>query len=254
MKLAYKVVIITGGAKGIGLGCAKAFAQLGCAVVLGDRDAAGGPASAAQLTQTGATAPLVHCDVTGEADLAALVAATVERSGRLDYLVIHAGWHPPAMTIKQTSVEDFGRLPRLNLTSTLLACKLAAPHVCQTRGSISDQRRLETESSCTANSDPAFVFAEASRHDTVPASGSHSRSRLRPPPQQTASQPDWRLLQRARPLRPTCEDMPRPASTILLTGDHALGTSSRARRPAAEETPSRKLQAPEKSQLQKLWN
>ncbi|MBI2928308.1 MAG: glucose 1-dehydrogenase [Verrucomicrobia bacterium] len=136
MKLANKVAIITGGAKGIGFGCAKVFAKHGCAVVLGDRDEATGGASAAQLTQTGATALFVRCDVTIEADLVSLVATTVERFGRLDCLLNNAGWHPPAMTIDQISVEDFEKLLRLNLTSTFVSCKFAAPHLRRTRGSI----------------------------------------------------------------------------------------------------------------------
>ena len=62
--------------------------------------------------------------------------ATVERFGRLDCIVNNAGWHPPAMTIDQTSVEDFERLLRLNLTSTFMGCKFAVPHLRKTRGNI----------------------------------------------------------------------------------------------------------------------
>ena len=65
-----------------------------------------------------------------------MIAVAVERFGRLDCLVNNAGWHPPAMTIDQTSVEDFERLLRLNLTSTFLGCKFAVPHLRKTRGSI----------------------------------------------------------------------------------------------------------------------
>ncbi|MBI4326728.1 MAG: SDR family oxidoreductase [Chloroflexi bacterium] len=136
MKLAHKVAIITGAAKGIGFGCAKVFARHGCTVVLGDRDEAAGGASEAQLAQAGAAALFVRCDVTIEADMAALVATTVERFGRLDCLLNNAGWHPPARTIDQTTVEEFEKLLRLNLTSTFLGCKLAVPHLRKTRGCI----------------------------------------------------------------------------------------------------------------------
>ena len=136
MKLANKVALITGAAKGIGFGCAKVFAKHGCTVVIGDRDEAAGRASEAQLVQAGATALFVRCDVTIEAGLAALVATTVERFGRLDCLVNNAGWHPPAMTIDQTSVEEFEKLLRLNLTSTFIGCKFAVPHLRKTHGCI----------------------------------------------------------------------------------------------------------------------
>lgn len=136
MKLANKVAIITGGAKGIGFGCARIFTKHGCAVVLGDRDEAAARASAARLTEAGATALFVRCDVLNEADMAALVATTVERFDRLDCLVNNAGWHPPAATIDQITVEDFDQLLRLNLTSTFMGCKFAVPHLRKTRGSI----------------------------------------------------------------------------------------------------------------------
>lgn len=136
MKLANKVAIITGGSKGIGFGCAKVFSQHGCAVVLGDRDEEAGRAAEAELKATGASVLFLRSDVTIETDFNALVAGTVERFGRLDCLVNNAGWHPPAMTIDQTSVEDFERLIRLNLTSTFIGCKLALPHLRKTRGCI----------------------------------------------------------------------------------------------------------------------
>ncbi|MFA6107830.1 MAG: SDR family oxidoreductase, partial [Candidatus Latescibacterota bacterium] len=74
--------------------------------------------------------------VTREEDLTRLIEVAVHRLGRLDCLVNNAGWHPPAMGIEQTSLAEFERLLRLNLTSTFLASKLAIPHLRQSRGSI----------------------------------------------------------------------------------------------------------------------
>ena len=136
MKLKDKVALITGGAKGIGFGCAKVFGQHGAKVVIADRDEPGGQAAAAQLTAAGHTAEFIRCDVTSETDLAAAVRFAVDRFGRLDCLVNNAGWHPPTMTIDQTSVADFEKLLRLNLTSAFMGCKFAVPHLRQTRGSI----------------------------------------------------------------------------------------------------------------------
>ena len=65
-----------------------------------------------------------------------LVERAVQRFGRLDCMVNNAGWHPPALTIEQTSVEDFENLLRLNLTSTFMGCKFAVPHLRKTRGTI----------------------------------------------------------------------------------------------------------------------
>ena len=136
MKLKDKVALITGGAKGIGFGCAKIFAQHGARVVIADHDEPAGKAAAGQLTAAGHTAEFIRCDVTNEADMVAAVQFAVDRFGQLDCLVNNAGWHPPAMTLDQTSVEDFEKLLRLNLTSTFMGCKFAVPHLRQTRGNI----------------------------------------------------------------------------------------------------------------------
>lgn len=136
MKLDGKVAIITGGSKGIGLGCARVFAQHGCKVVLAARGTAEGEAVQAALTKAGHTALFISCDVSIESDLRSLVETTVQRFGRLDCMLNNAGWHPPALTIDQTSVEDFEHLLRLNLTSTFMGCKFAVPHLRKTRGTI----------------------------------------------------------------------------------------------------------------------
>jgi NAD(P)-dependent dehydrogenase (short-subunit alcohol dehydrogenase family) len=132
MKLKDKIIIVTGGAKGIGYGCAKACAGHGATVVLADRDLAAAEETAGELPSASA----VRCDVTSEADMRSAIDGTAEKFGRLDCIVNNAGWHPPAMTIDETSIEDFESLLRLNLTSTFMGCKFAAPHLRKTGGSI----------------------------------------------------------------------------------------------------------------------
>jgi NAD(P)-dependent dehydrogenase (short-subunit alcohol dehydrogenase family) len=136
MKLEGKVAVISGGSAGIGLGCARVFGKHGCAVVIGSRGKEAGLAAEKQLTDAGCAALFVPTDVTVEREVAHLIDTAVERFGRLDCMVNNAGWHPPGETIDQISVEDFERLLRLNLTSTFIGCKLAAPHLRKTRGSI----------------------------------------------------------------------------------------------------------------------
>jgi NAD(P)-dependent dehydrogenase (short-subunit alcohol dehydrogenase family) len=136
MKLKDKVAIITGGAKGIGQGCARVFAKHGAVVVIADRDEKAGPAAAAEIVQKAGRASFQRCDVTKEEDIRSVIENTVRTHGRLDCLVSNAGWHPPAVTIEQITVADFEALLRLNLTSTFIGCKYALPHLRMTKGSI----------------------------------------------------------------------------------------------------------------------
>jgi len=136
MKLQDKVAIITGGTKGIGLGCARVFAQHGCAVVLAARGEEDGRQAEKALTEAGHRAQFVRCDVTSEEDMQALIGVAIETHDRLDCMVNNAGWHPPSTSIDDTSVDEYERLLRLNLTSTFMGCKFAVPHLRQTRGSI----------------------------------------------------------------------------------------------------------------------
>src|SRR6476469_5474439 len=86
-----KVVIITGGASGIGRATAIAFAREGATVVIGDLDKAGGENTASAVKATGANATFMSVDVGTPADVQALVARTVEQFGGLDYAFNNAG-------------------------------------------------------------------------------------------------------------------------------------------------------------------
>jgi len=136
MKLKDKVAIITGGSKGIGFGCTKVFAKYGCTVVMAARGEEAGKAAEKELADQGYKAFFVRCDVTSEANMRSLIDGTAERFGRLDCIVNNAGWHPPASTIDEISVEDYENLLRLNLTSTFMGCKFSVPHLRKTKGSI----------------------------------------------------------------------------------------------------------------------
>ena len=136
MRLDGKVAVITGGSKGIGFGCARVFGRYGCSVVIGSRGEEAGRAAEQELRDAGTQALFVPTDVTRQADVERLIETAVGRFGRLDCMVNNAGWHPPAETCEEVSVEDFEWLLRLNLTSTYMGCKFALPHLLQTRGSI----------------------------------------------------------------------------------------------------------------------
>ena len=143
MRYAEKVVIVTGGSKGIGEGCVRVFAEAGAKVVFCARNAAAGEALAREVTATGpGEAHFVRGDVSKVDDLRALVEGTVRRFGRIDCLINNAGWHPPHKPIDEFTVEEFRELLDLNLVSIFAACKLALPHLRRTQGNIINMSSL----------------------------------------------------------------------------------------------------------------
>src|SRR5437667_94591 len=96
MEYSDKVVIVTGGSKGIGEGCVRVFVEAGSRVVFCARRREAGEALAREVTAKGpGEAHFVACDVSKVEDIRRLVEGTVERYGRIDCLINNAGWHPP---------------------------------------------------------------------------------------------------------------------------------------------------------------
>ena len=132
-----KVAIVTGGAKGIGEGCARVFCGAGWHVVICDLDNKAGQALAQELSSKGAgQCQFEAADVRKPDDLQRVVDQTIKRYNRLDCLINNAGWHPPPQPIDEFSIEEFKDLLQLNLIAVFAGCKFALPHLRKTRGSI----------------------------------------------------------------------------------------------------------------------
>src|SRR5881394_944984 len=86
-----KVALITGAGNGIGRATALAFAKSGAKVVVVDRDAAGGEATAGIIRQQGGEARFVQADVTKSADVQAYVKKAIDAYGRIDCFFNNAG-------------------------------------------------------------------------------------------------------------------------------------------------------------------
>ena len=137
MAAANRIVVVTGGAKGIGEGCCRAFCTAGWNVVLCDLDEKNGVAVAQKLNATGpGECHFQPADVRKEEELRRVIESAVQRYGRLDCLVNNAGWHPDTLSLESFSAQDFLDLLQLNLVAVFMGCKLALPHLRKTRGSI----------------------------------------------------------------------------------------------------------------------
>jgi len=137
MRFHQRVVVVTGGAKGIGAGCADVFCAEGGRVAVLDRDVAAGNDTVARLNAAGpGQALFLACDVGQPSQLAAAIDDVVRTWGRMDCLINNAGVHPPATTLDDTSVEMVEDLMRVNFLSSFAAAKFALPHLRITRGTI----------------------------------------------------------------------------------------------------------------------
>lgn len=131
-RVAGKVAIVTGGASGIGRGCALALAAEGASVVVADRDEVGGAAVAAEL---GGDHVFAALDVRDEVGWARVIATTLERFKRVDILVNAAGV-AVFKDIEQTTLEDWHFVNSINSDGVFLGCKAAIGAMKTTGGSI----------------------------------------------------------------------------------------------------------------------
>ena len=134
-----KVIIITGGASGMGRASALRCAALGAAVAVADLDADGAAAVARDIESSGGAASAHAVDLTVEGEVSALVAATVERFGTVHALHNNAyAVHPDAAgDILGTSLEAWDWTIRTCLTSQFLCARAVLPHMIENKtGSI----------------------------------------------------------------------------------------------------------------------
>jgi len=123
-----QVVIVTGGAKGIGQGIAKVFSQEGAKVVIADWDEENGPITAEELRKNGGEAIYIKCDVSNENQVKAMVEKTIQTFGRIDVLVNNAGVGIYKSILEATS-QDWDLCLNVNLKGVFLCSKYVIPYM-----------------------------------------------------------------------------------------------------------------------------
>ena len=124
-----KVIVITGGARGIGKACAERFAAEGGRVAVLDIDEAAAKATAEALDSGLA----IQCDVTDRDSVQNAIEAVLEGWGRVDVLVANAGVYRGA-PLPEVSLEDWRLVMAVNLTGVMLSCQAVAPTLMQQEG------------------------------------------------------------------------------------------------------------------------
>jgi len=138
-RLKGRVAIVTGGASGIGRASAMRLAAEGAAVAIGDLNATGAREVASEIERAGGRAFGLETNVSQEADIQALVAATIERFGQLDILHNNAAALGNATVgldfmIDSLDVDVWDRTMAINLRSVMLGCKHAVPEMIKRGG------------------------------------------------------------------------------------------------------------------------
>lgn len=127
MNIQDKVIVVTGAGRGIGEGIVQVLGRNGAKVVVSDIDSSRGQAVADKIGQSGGAALFFRADVSKSKDVAALLAFTVEKYGRLDAIVNNAGWTHRNKPVLEITEEEYEKCFDINVRSIFLSIRHAVP-------------------------------------------------------------------------------------------------------------------------------
>jgi NAD(P)-dependent dehydrogenase (short-subunit alcohol dehydrogenase family) len=129
-----KVVLITGGTSGIGRATAVAFAKEGAKVVISGRRKAEGAETVTLVEKAGGKGLFVQADVSDEAQVQALVKATVDTFGRLDIAFNNAGIEGTPGALTDATVDQYDKVFGINVKGVFLSMKHEIPAILKSGG------------------------------------------------------------------------------------------------------------------------
>jgi len=128
-----KVILVTGGASGIGRECALAYAREGATVAIVDRNFEEAKSAAKEL---GGRSDAYCADVSSGTEVEAAIAALLKEFGRLDAVHNNAGIVSPSCPLHETTEKQWDDLHRTNLKSLYWTTKFAFPALVESQGAI----------------------------------------------------------------------------------------------------------------------
>ncbi|TDJ48923.1 MAG: SDR family oxidoreductase [Gemmatimonadetes bacterium] len=131
-----RVVMISGGSKGLGAALARRFVAEGAAVSICARETDELNALAEQLRSEGGRLIASSIDVTSESDVAGWVRATHDRFGKIDALINNASMLGPRTGIESYPLDEWRSVVEVNLTGAFLCARETIPALRETRGTM----------------------------------------------------------------------------------------------------------------------
>jgi meso-butanediol dehydrogenase / (S,S)-butanediol dehydrogenase / diacetyl reductase len=131
--LSGKIIVLTGGADGIGRECARAYAREGAIVAILDRNIAAARFTAAEL---GPDTLALHADVSDGAAVEAAISSILARFGRIDAVHNNAGIASPSKPLHETTEREWDDLQRINVKSVYWTTKFAFEALAASKGAI----------------------------------------------------------------------------------------------------------------------
>ncbi len=129
-----RIALVTGGASGIGRAAALALAREGAKVAVADMAADGGNSTAETILRAGGEAVFLQADVSRADEVDGLIAAVVDRFGRLDCAFNNAGVEQPMQNLAETTLEQWSRIIAVDLTGVWLCMKYEIARMLQQGG------------------------------------------------------------------------------------------------------------------------
>lgn len=177
-----KVAIVTGGANGIGEATVRTMVGLGAHVVIADVDEARSRALVAELTEAGGSVISCRADILVEDDIAAMIETAVQRFGGLDILHNNAGIPrtiAPDCEIVDLPVDWWYKTLAGHLTSAMLGCKYAIPHMIARGGGAIVNTSSSSALAATVDL-PSYGVAKAGLHQlTREVAATYGRNNIR---------------------------------------------------------------------------
>ena len=137
MRMKDKVVIVTGGGKGIGKAISLAFAAEGAAVVMAARDLPSLEGAAEEIRSLGGRAEAIVADVRYEEQVKNMVGRTMEKYGRIDVLVNNGGVAGPTANLADMDLAAWNDVIAINLTGAMLCAReVLKPMIAARKGVI----------------------------------------------------------------------------------------------------------------------